>query len=360
MNNFLKSNIPFLSKVSFLDKLLFTKHLSVMLKSGIPIGEAITTIEEQSSNPLFKIMLRGIVNEIENGQNLATALAKFPKVFDPLYINLIKIGEESGSLEVNLEYLSEQLKKDYDFRKKVQGAMLYPLIVLMATTLVGGFTAIYVLPKLVDLFTSLEVKLPLSTQILLFVALAMKNYGILIILSFIGIVAGINFLVQTPRIKPIFQRFLLNLPVFGLYLQNIQLTSMCRNLGLMLKSGLPISLALETEKDATSNLIYKDYVAKMREAMEKGKSLESELGSASYKFIPKIMSKMIGVGERTGKLEESLTYLGDFFEDEVDSTTKNLATILEPILLLGIGLVVGFVAISIISPIYELTGSIKK
>lgn len=360
MNNILKSSIPFLSKVSFLDKLLFTKHLSVMLKSGIPIGEAITTIKEQASNPLFKTILEGLVKEIQNGQNLATALAKYPKIFDPLYVNLIKIGEESGSLETNLEYLAEQQKKDYDFRKKVQGAMLYPLIILFATVVVGGFTSIYVLPKLVDLFTSLNVKLPISTQILLFVALAMKNYGIIIIAFFIALLIGIQFVLRMPKVKPIYQKYLLSLPVMGLYLQNIQLTSMCRNLGLMLKSGLPISQALETEISATNNLIYKGYVQKMRQSIEKGKSLENELSGPTYKFIPKIMAKMIGVGEKTGKLEESLLYLGDFFEDEVDSTTKNLANILEPILLLGIGLVVGFVAISIISPIYDLTGSIKR
>ena len=356
----LKGNISIFNRVSFLEKLLFTKHLSIMLKSGIPISEAISTIEEQTASPAFKNVLQGLVKEIQNGQSLATALTKYPKTFDALYINLIKIGEESGSLETNLEYLAGQLKKDYDFKKKVQGAMLYPLIIFVATGLVGGFTSLFVLPKLVDLFASLNVKLPLSTQILIFFALAMKNYGIFIIAGVIGLIFGLTALLRQPKIKPHYHRFLLSLPILGIYLQNIELTSFCRNLGLMLKSGLPINQALETQANATSNLVYKSYTEKLKIAIDKGKNMESELSAPSYKYIPKIMAKMIGVGEKTGKLEDSLLYLGDFFEDEVDSTTKNLANILEPILLLGIGLVVGFVAISIISPIYELTGSVKK
>lgn len=356
----LNTDLSIFSRIGFVEKLLFTKHLSIMVKSGIPIAEAIDAIADQTGNLAFKKILINIKKEIENGQSLEKSLSLYPHIFDPLYLNLIKIAEESGGLEQNLNYLADELKKQYAFKKKIQGALFYPMIVISTATIVGGFTTFYVLPKLIDLFSSLDVKLPLSTKILLFIAQTAKDYGIFIALGMIILSVGIFFLIRLPKVKPRYHKFLLKLPVFGIFIRNIELTNFCRNIGIMLKSGLPITAALKTEYDATSNLVFKEYIGQIAKAVEKGKSLESEMNSSKYPLIPKIMSKMIGVGEKTGKLDESLIYLGDFFEDEVDNSAKNLANVLEPIMLLVIGLIVAFVAISIISPIYQLTGGIRK
>lgn len=353
-------NITIFNRVRFLDKLLFTKHLSIFIKSGIPLPEAVKTLRDQAKSAKFKDVLSKVLKEIENGQTFEAALGKFPQVFDPLYLGLVRIGEESGTLEQNLEYLADQLKKEYEFKKKVQGALLYPAIIFITVAVVGTGVSVFVLPKLTELFTSLDVELPITTKILLFFADLMKNYGILVLAAVITIPLLLKVLVSLPKVKPHWHKFLLSIPVMGKFLQNVQLTGFCRNFGIMLKSGLPLNSAIETLKDSTSNLVFKSYVAQIENSLSKGKTLEEELSSPRYKFIPPIVSKMVGVGEQSGTLEDSLLYLGDFFEGEVDNASKNLTNILEPIILLVIGGIVAFVALAIITPIYELTGSIKK
>lgn len=357
-------NLPWIDKIFFrvstLDILLFTKHLSVMIKSGIPLNESIASLKDQTKSGNFKKILTDVLKEIENGQALEKALSKYKNVFSPLYISLAGIGEKSGNLEDNLEYLAINLKKTYEFNKKIQGALLYPKLVLAATFVMGMFISLFVLPKLVDLFRSLDVKLPLSTKILLFVANIMKNFGIIIFLGLIALISLISLLLKTGYVKPKWHQVLLALPIIGPFKQNIELTAICRNLGLMLKSGLTITTALEAQLTATDNLVYQSYLAGLLKSTEKGKKLSEEMKSAKYPYIPAIMSRMIGVGEETGKLEDMLAYLGDFFEEEADDYTKNLSTTLEPILLLIIGVMVAFVSLAIISPIYQLTGSIHK
>lgn len=355
----LTAQINLFNHIGFLDKLLFTKHLAVMLRSGIPLSEAVSTLADETKNQSFKKVLKGVWGQIQNGQSLYKALSSYLQVFDPLYLSLVKIGEKSGKLEENLNYLIIQQTKSYEFRKKVTGALLYPALVLISTAVAGSSLSLFVLPKLVDLFRSLDVKLPLSTKILLFVSNLMKDYGILIIISLTAILALVYWLVHTAKVKPHWHRFLLSIPALGVLLQNVELSSICRNVGLMLKSGLPIMAVLEAQCQVEGNLVYKDYLEQIRAGVDKGKSIAETLRPEKFPFIPQFMAKMIGVGEKTGKLEESFLYLGDFFEGEVDDTTKNLSNILEPVLLLILGLVVGFVALSIISPIYQLTGSIR-
>lgn len=356
----LNAQVQIFSKVTLLDELLFTKHLSLMIKSGIPLAEAVASIKDQTEKEVFKKVLEGVLKQLLNGQSLEKSLEKYPKVFDPLYLSLIRVGEESGELEKNLDYLAIQLKKDYDFRKKVQGALLYPAIVFSATAIVGFSVSFFLLPQLATLFESLGSHLPLSTRILLFIANSMKSYGIFIVITVVALIIGFRVLIETAFFKPIWHKLLLKTPIVGPFMQSVQLAQFCRNLGTMLKSGLPIDQALDIEYDATVNLVFKEYVNKIKTSVSKGQLIEAILETAKYKYIPPIVAKMVGVGEKSGKLDETLLYLGDFFEEEVDDTTKNLASILEPILLLVIGLAVAFVAMAIISPIYDLTNSIKR
>lgn len=349
-----------LFSVTPLDILFFTKHLSVMLKSGIPITESIATLKDQTKNIAFKNILDQIQSDIENGQTLAFSLAKHSRVFSSLYLSLITIGEKSGNLEDSLEYLARQLKKSYDFNKKIQGATLYPKLILAATIIMGSFMSLFVLPKLVDLFNSLDVKLPLSTKILLFIANLMKNYGIIIAIAFAGAGVLISLILRTSFVKPKWHKFILSLPLIGNLNQNIEMASFCRNMGIMLKSGLTIIDALQAQFNATDNPVYKDYLGNFLKSVEKGKKLSDEMTNKKYQFIPAIVTKMIGVGENTGKLEDVLLYLGDFFEEDVDDTTRNFSSILEPVLLLAIGVAVAFVSLAIISPIYQLTSGIRR
>lgn len=351
-------NTQIFSRITFLDKLLFTKHLALMTKSGITITEALDTLSEQTKSDAFKQVLSAIVADIRNGQSLASALEKFPHVFDHFYTSLIEVSEESGTLEKNLEFLAVELAKEYSLRKKIQGTLLYPAIVVTAMLLVGSGLSVFVLPKLVDLFSSLNVPLPLPTRVLLFLAQAMKDHGPVILLGIVLSLLFIRSILLLPRLQGVWDRLLLGLPLIGSFLQNGQLASMCRNLGVMIKSGLTIKSSLQVQHAITTNTVFRSYLAKLQRSVDKGKSLEDELTTDSFPFISPVAIRMIGVGEKTGKLDEIFLYLGDFFEEEVDDVAKNLTVILEPILLLIIGLIVGFVAVAIISPIYQLTGSI--
>ena len=356
----LSSEISLFGKVSLVDTLALTKHVSLMLKSGIPLPESILILEKQTSHPAFRKLLLKIHQEIANGQPLHKALSQFPHVFNAFYVSLIKVAEESGSLEKNLDYLSLHLKKQHEFTGKVRGALLYPSIVLGVALIVGIGLSVFVLPKLIDLFASLDVELPLSTKILLLFAKVMRDYGIFLLGGLVLLFVLIRFAITTRAIKPHWHSFLLSLPVLGVFMQNIQLASMFRNIGTMLGAGVHISTALDAQFETTTNCIYKDCLAEIRSGVKKGKSIEEILTKTNKKFMPLIAVRMTGVGEKTGKLDETFVYLGDYFEDEVDNTSKNLSTIVEPVILIIVGLIVAFIAVSIIGPIYQFTGSIKR
>ena len=343
----LSAQITILSRVSHLDRLLFTKHLATMIKAGIPIAEALASLVDQTKSPAFKKVLSVVLADIQNGQALAKSLGKHPKAFDQFYLSLIQIGEEAGTLEQNLEFLAKQLSKDYTLRKKIQGAMLYPGLVFGTTAIMGGFISLFVLPKLVDFFEAFEIELPLATKILLFAANTMKDYGILIfaglaLLWFLG-----YLLVHSRKIKPWWHRLILRFPLFGPLLAYGQLAHFSRNLGTLLKSGVPVTRSLEVTAQTLNNLAFQNGLLFVQQEVQKGKAMGDTLTSGKKQLVvfPVLVAKMIGVGEKTGKLEETLLYLADFYEDDIDNITKNLTTILEPVLLVVIGLVVGFVAL---------------
>jgi len=347
-------------RVSYVDRLLFTKHMAIMIKSGISLLDALDTLREQTKSKAFQKVLFQIFTDTKNGQALAVSLKKFPDVFDQFYISLIEIGETSGTLEQNLEFLSVQLTKDYQLRKKIQGALMYPGLVLSATVIMGGFIAFFILPKLVDFFSSFQVALPLSTQILLWVAQAVKSYGMLMVGGIIMLFFVSVALLQIPIVRFAWHAIILKMPIFGELLLYQELARFSRNFGVLLKSGIPSTRGLDITANTLSNMLFQKDVHIVAEKLSGGNSIGATMKKENFQEFPGIVVKMITVGEKTGKLEDVLLYLGDYYEDEIDNISKNLATLLEPFLLVTIGLVVGFVALSIISPIYELTGSIKK
>lgn len=355
----LSGDIQIYSRISFLDKLLFTKHIATMVKSGIPVPEALAMLIDQQKSAAFARILKIVLKEVENGQSLARAMEKHHKVFDQFYISLIEVGEESGALEENLEFLSKQLAKDYNLRKKIQGAMFYPALVFGLTFVMGGFISLFILPKLIDFFSAFDIELPLPTRILLFFANLMKNYGLVTVIGFIVTLVILSRILALPKIKPKWHALLLKAPLFGKMMSYGQLARFCRNLSTLLKSGVTVTKSLETTARTLSNLKFRNNLEQVAQEITRGKNIGDILEQKGYSEYPSLVTKMIKVGEKTGKLEDTLAYLGDFYEEEIDDISKNLTTILEPIMLIIIGIVVGFIAIAIISPIYELTGSIR-
>ncbi|MDH5533908.1 MAG: type II secretion system F family protein [Candidatus Pacebacteria bacterium] len=350
----------FTQNVSFQEKLFFTKHLSTMIKAGIPIGEAMESLTEQGKNGVMKKVLGEVYDKVKNGETLAKALGEYPHIFDDFYVSLIKVGEESGTLEESLVFLSKQLGKDYALKQKIQGAMMYPGLVFFATTVMGGYISLFVLPQLVGFFDAFDFELPLATRILLLIANTMKSYGVMIMGSLIALFFLTSLFVQLRPIKIHWDKFLLKIPLFGTMIKYGQLARFTRNFGVLIQAGLPINRSLEVTANTLSNLQFNIHVMELSANLKKGKNISDILEDKKYPEFPTLISKMVGVGEKTGKLDETLIYLGDFYEDEIDNISKSLTTVLEPIMLLGIGLVVAFVAFAIISPIYELTGSIRR
>ena len=343
-------------RVSVVEKVLLAKNLSVMIKAGLPLKEALDTLYDQSRGKLSKV-LASVINDIDSGKSLADAIEKFPKVFPEYFTNIIRASEESGTLEENLEYLAEHMENDWTLKRKIRSAMLYPVFVLGATGLIGLGLAIFVLPKVTELFTSFDVALPVTTRMLLWVADVFEKYGVYIAIgAVIGVPLFIWFL-KRKFMKPITHQIILHTPVIKNISRNLNLARFNRTLGVLLRSGIPIDRALGITVNTMNNYVYRKDLEEAAEEVQKGKALSVVLEDHPGQF-PKLVTRMIKVGEGSGKLEGTLLYLARYFEEEVDNLTKNLTTILEPILLVIIGVIAGGLALSIITPIYQLTGSI--
>jgi len=350
--------------VSLIDKMLLVKHLGTMLKSGVSFTEALEVINDQTTSKKFKKIVTQVAERVKTGQALSNSLAKYPKYFDPLFINIIQIGEESGTLEENLEHLADELDNRLELQRKIKAASFYPAIILAATFGLGLVLAYFVLPKIKRLFETLNFELPLTTRILIWIADVMDKYGLYIILGIIFGFLFLWFLLTRKFVRPFWHWFLLHMPIIKNIIVNYNLTMINRNLGIMLRSGLTIDQSLSTTTKTIRNGVYQQRLQAVLPQIQRGKKLSDSLASFSHskknQLFPLLMIKMIGVGERSGRLDESLSYLADYFEKEVDNTTKNLTTILEPILLMVVGLMVGFVAISVISPLYQVTAQFRR
>lgn len=342
------------------EKFLFTKHLSALIRGGVPLSEAVRSLSETAGNARMCRILSDLVDGIENGQTLSDACARHPRAFDGFYRSLLSVGEMSGTLDKSLAFLSESLEKRHAIRRKIAGFLLYPGFVLASAVIVGGFVSFFVLPKLIPLFASFETELPLSTRALLSFARTMQSDGMIIVPVLVAVCIAFPILVSFPAIRPFWHRLLLSLPFLGPFFRATAISVFSRDLSLMLGSGITLSAALSIEKGMLSNEVFKRYVGNLELAVTRGRTLESELLSGGYRHIPTLAGKMIGAGERTGRLDDSFRELADFFEEEADVAARNFASVLEPLLILVVGGLVAFVALSIITPLYTLTGSVHR
>ena len=348
--------INILNRVPFIDVLLFTKHLSVMVRAGIPITDALSALIDQAKSKSFRKIISEILADIVNGKKLADALKKHGRVFDHFYVSLIEVGEESGTLEESLSFLTDQLSRQYNLTQKVKSATMYPAVIVGVTLAIGGFISFFILPKLTDFFSSFDIPLPPATKALLLFANLMRNYGAYMVVCAIFLPVIFYFSIQVKSVKKLWHEILLKMPVFGDIVAYGELSRFSRNLGILLKNGVDVTKSIEVTSITLSNLKFSDDLMKVSKSLSEGKNIGTTL--KSFKEFPPTVYKMISIGEKSGQLDEVLMFLGDFYDEEIDNISKNLTTILEPILLLVIGTVVGFVALAIISPIYELTGQI--
>jgi len=351
-------------RLSLVNQLLFIKHFETMLKSGISLSEILDVISEQSPSKKFRRIVGEVADRVRSGQSISDALARYPKAFSPLITNVVKAGEESGTLEKNLEFLAGELEDRLELRQNIRSASFYPAIILSATFGLGLVLVYFVMPKITKLFKTLSFKMPWETRLLIWVGDMMDKHGALIIGGIVLALILLNLLIKQKFFKPIWHWFIIKLPVIGRLMVNYNLVLMNRTLGVLLRSGLTIDKSIMIMIDTTSNMVYQKKYRKILPEIKRGKKFSDVLAdfhqSRRQPLFPLMVIKMIGVGEKSGRLDESLFYLAEYYGKEVEHTSKNLTTVLEPILLLAIGLIIGFVAVSVISPIYQITGSFGR
>lgn len=346
-----------LGGVSDVDIMMFTKHLSVILKSGLTLIDGLEILIEEAKGK-FKKVLTEIYNTIKSGESFYHALEKYSRYFSPMYINMIRIGEKTGTLVENLERLSIELNKSHVLKKKIRSAMIYPSFVFIAVFGLGMSVALFVLPKILPLFRAIDVKLPITTQGLIWVAELFEVHGGKIFIASIITIIFLSWLLRRNFIKPITHRVILKIPVVREIIKNVNLEKITRTFGILLESGLTVDESLHIASNATENRMYQAAIASFIPDIEAGKTLGSSIAKHPELF-PLITARMVRVGENTGNLDNSLKYLSHFYEDAVDEATKNLSTMIEPILLITIGIIVAIVAIAILGPIYEITGNLR-
>ncbi|MFA7252481.1 MAG: type II secretion system F family protein [Candidatus Paceibacterota bacterium] len=347
----------FFNKVPIEEQINFAKNLAVLLRGGVTLNEAINSLADQARpGPMKKILYR-LKGRIENGVSLNSAIAEEEGSFGKIFISLVKAGELSGSLADNLEFLSVWLERDSHLRKEINGVMLYPKIVLTAVILLGGGLTIFILPRLIPMFTSLHVELPLITKVVLSISLFIQQYWLFVIAGAFLIWLFIFLLFRIRYMKYLYHKTLVFLPYIKEFVVGYQLALFAQLMGTLLKSGITIDEALEIAYVGTSNLYYKKVLREIIDRIKNGISLVATMENYSELYPTNSMSVLL-VGENSGTLEDSFFKISDFWTKEIIDRTKILPTIIEPVLLVVIALAVGLIAMSIILPIYKLTGNL--
>ncbi|MDO8560282.1 MAG: type II secretion system F family protein [bacterium] len=349
-----------LYRVPLLQRMLLAQHLSTLLKAGVSLLEGLRVVQDETRSHGLRKLLERVTVKVSSGTTFSAALEAQGGAFDPLFVSLVRVGESSGTLEENLSYLADELEKRLALHTKVRSALAYPAVVVGVTGVLGAVLAFFVLPKIVPLFTSLKIELPLSTEILLKVAGFSRDHGVLSLVFAVGAIIAFRLLTLRGPLRRQWHWLLLRLPVVGRITRSLNLANACRTLGTLLKSGVPLLEALDITAGTLRNVAYHEEFSALREAASTGTSLAASMALPSRrKLFPPLTLSLIRVGESSGKLDESLLYLNRFYEREVDNLMKDLTVILEPMLLVFIGLVVAFVAGAIITPIYQISGSLR-
>lgn len=353
-----KKTITF-GRVSSKDILLFTRQFATLFTSGVPIVQAFDALIEQIKNKTFKKVLIQMRNDIEKGFSLAEAMKKHSRIFSSLFINMVRAGEEGGILDRVLHRMAEYFEKMIKLKRKIIGAMIYPSLIMSVAIIVISIIMIFVIPTFAKLFTESGLILPIPTRITISISNFMAKSGLFIIMGIIGFFIFIKFLRKTEKGKKFTDGVFLKIPLLGSVLLKASLSRFSRTLGTLLGSGVPILSSMEISAKASGNKIIEDIVIGMREDIIKGKSLTEVLKSEPDIFPP-IFIQMVSVGESTGATDEMLNKVADFYDEEVDNAVANLMNMLEPALIIFLGVTIGFIVVSLYLPIFKLGEAVGR
>lgn len=343
-----------LTFISSGDKVLFTEELSTLVNAGVPIAQSLNMLEKQISNKKFKVALGELSKDVEGGLSLSVGMERHPEIFSPVFIHMVRAGEAGGTLDQALKNLAEQLAKDHALISKIRGAMIYPAVILVAMTGAMIYMMMTVVPELSAMFAELGGELPMTTKSLIFLSNMLAKYGVFII---IGLVLGAFFFRKAEKtylpLRRLVHRLLVIIPVIGKLTVKLNIARFSRMLGSLINSGVNLPEALGIVAESTGNLLFRDAINKTAERVRNGSTVAEVL--RSYHIFPVLVPQMVSVGEETGELPDLLTKIAVFYDREVDNITNNLTTLLEPLIMIIIGTMVGYFIISIITPIYSMT-----
>jgi type IV pilus assembly protein PilC len=355
----LEFSFSFLRGVSLVEKMFFTRNLKIMVSSGITLPRALRTLSLQTKNRKLAKTLLSLADEITKGKTLSESLALYPDIFPELFQNMIRVGEESGTLEKVLEVLTRQMEKEHELRGKIKGALIYPSVIVIAMIAIGILMLVVVVPKLAQTFQELEIELPLTTRLVISFGnfLVTKWYLLILIVLFSFLFFSLSL--RTKSGRKITHFLLLKFPIISPIIKKSNAAYIVRTLSSLFSAGVPIVRSLEIISDTISNFYFRETIVQAAKVVKKGGKFSSALASYPHIYPPSVV-QMIEVGEETGETSLILAKLADFFEEEVENATKNLSVIIEPLLMLMIGAAVGFFAVSMIQPIYSMLGAIKQ
>lgn len=341
--------------VGLSEMVVFTRQLSTMINAGLPLTDSLIVLRDQSTNTQIHEVVASVLLDVEGGSTLSSTLAKHPRVFSKIYVSLVKAGETAGVLDKVLLRLADNLEKEREFKGKVKGALIYPAMVILAMLGVGFIMMVFVIPKLTSLYKDLGSQLPIPTQILIFTSGVFVNFWWLIIGVVVAFIFGFMKWKQTYSGQRRWDRFVFRVPIIGNLIKQIVLAEFARTLSMLIGAGVPIIEALNIVGEAVDNSIYQDAIAQSAKQVERGFPLA--LPIIQNKDFPPILGQMVKTGEQTGKLDEILMRMANFFETESEQAVKGLTTAIEPIIMVILGIAVAFMILSIIMPIYQLTSS---
>ena len=345
-------------KVKKKELMHFTRQLAVFVKAGIPITDALVTIGDETEDVALRRALSNLIDELRNGGLLSAATAAHPEVFPDYYVGILQSAELTGQLDGALESLAEYLERELDTRSKVVGALSYPLVVMVMAMGTVLLLAGYVLPQFKPLFEELGADLPLPTRAMLFVSRFFTDLWFITAAFFLTFIAVFMFMKKHPTGKIWSQRLVLKIPIVGGIVDYAMLERFCRILGAMVRAGVPLPEGLKTTTEATSNIVYRERLDVARDQMLEGRGFSGPLIETD--LFPGAAKQMFKVGEETGTLDDQLEVAAVYFDRELESRIKKFTTMFEPIMIVGVGLIVGFVAIALVSAMYGVLGGIKE
>jgi len=340
------------NKVKFEDLVNFTRQLATMINAGLSLATALSILEEQSKTEMAKLT-GNLLKDVEGGLSFSMALDKYRDNFSRIYVQLVRAGEMGGVLDEVLDRLAITMEKEKDFRAKTKGAMVYPIIIVLAMVAVAIVMMVAVVPKLTTMYQDFGAELPVATKILMSISGFFVNYWWLLVLLFAVAGFALRTFKKTPQGELAVNRFILKVPIIGILQQKIVLTDFTRTLSLLLGAGVSLLEALDVVASVIGSAVYRNQLKEVNKQVEKGVTLSDAI--AHYDNFPSILFQMIAVGEGTGKLDEILGKISEYFEKESEYAIKNLTTAIEPMIMIMLGLGVGFIVIAIIMPIYSLT-----